>query len=351
VDDRAISLTDWSDIWNTLLSTIEQKTNKLVQSQNTHVRKAVTVLVSAAGSTNGVNVIQALRSQQEYQTRIIAIDSSPHAAGLHLADEYEIAPRVSEPSFRDFISNICRQFGVSILMPTHSVELPFYSYNQKLFQDIGVKLAISSLDKLRICDDKRAIAEFFHKQGATHPRIYDSADIPESEYPLLIKSRFGSGSAYVRKIESKDELAFFMNRTPDPVVQQYVEGTEYTVNIVSDFDGKVVGLVPLRRVVVKGGLAVVAQVEMDPALICESKRIVELLGLIGPSNVQVIKRDEELVFLEVNPRFASGGMPLAASAGLNIPLLMMKLMLGDPIGEISIQDGREMIRYLDYIVI
>ena len=101
----------------------------------------------------------------------------------------------------------------------------------------------------------------------------------------------------------------------------------------------------------KGGLAVVAQVELNPAMMKESKRIVEALGLVGPSNVQLIKRGEELIFLEVNPRFASGSMPLATGAGLNIPLLMIKLMLDEPIGELRFEDGKKMIRYWDAIVL
>lgn len=349
IDDRAISLTDWPAIWNTLLIAIEEKMKEPVQVKYDAVSKSVTVLVSAAGSTNGINVIKALRHQKEYLTTIVAVDSDPDAAGLYLADQYEVAPKVSEPAFQDFISDVCKKHSVNMVMPTHSVELPFYSSNQKLFEDIGVKIMISPSEKIKICDDKLEIAKFFHKLEARHPQIYDLSNIPQCEFPLFIKSRFGSGSVYTHKVENSDELRFYMSTTPNPIVQEYIEGTEYTVNAISDFNGRVVSLVPLRRVKVKGGLAVVAQVEANPIIEKETVKTVEALGLIGPSNVQVIKHGEELVFLEINPRFAAGGMPLATAAGLNIPLLMVKLMLGEPIGEINIEDGKKMIRYYDSI--
>jgi len=316
--------------------------------------RKVTILVSAAGSTNGVNVIKALRAQKDYDVQIIAIDSDANAAGLYLADSYEVAPRISDPSFRDFVLTVCESYGVEIIIPTHSVELPFYSRNQRLLNDHGTKLMVSPVDKMEICDDKLKLAQFLHEIQVRQPTIYNEIDldkIGEDDFPLFVKARFGSGSAHAQKVSSVDELSFYLGKVPAPVVQEYVEGAEYTVNIISDYDGKVVGLVPLKRLKVKGGLAVVAQVELNAAMMKESKRIVEALGLIGPSNVQVIVRGEELVFLEVNPRFASGGMPLATGAGLNIPLLMIKLMLGEPIGELNIENGKKMVRYWDAVVL
>ncbi len=313
--------------------------------------KEVTVLVSAAGSTNGVNVIQGLRAQNDYDVGIVAIDSDSNAAGLYLADRYEIAPPVSAPAFKDFVLTVCKACGVDMIIPTHSVELPFFSSNQKLFSDWGVRTVISPLEKIKICDDKLQIAEFIRRLGVRHPKIYELNNIPDNEFPLFVKSRFGSGSAYARRVETGEELGFYIGRTPNPIVQEYISGTEYTVNVISDYNGRVVGLVPLRRVKVRGGLAVVAQVEVNPTIAGETRRIVEALGLVGPSNVQVIKDGEELVYLEVNPRFASGGMPLAAGAGFNIPLLLMKLGLGEPIGELDIEDGKKMIRFWDAIVV
>lgn len=316
--------------------------------------RKVTILVSAAGSINGVNVIKALRAQKDYNVEVIAIDSDANAAGLYLADSYEVAPRISDPSFRDFVLNVCESYGIEIIIPTHSVELPFYSCNQRLLNDRGTKLMVSPIDRIEICDDKLKLAQFLHQIQARQPTIYNEIDldrIGEDEFPLFVKARFGSGSTHARKVSSLDELSFYLGRVPAPVVQEYVEGAEYTVNIISDYDGKVVGSVPLKRLKVKGGLAVVAQVELNVAMMKASKRIVEALGLIGPSNVQVIARDEELVFLEVNPRFASGGMPLATGAGLNIPLLMIKLMLGEPIGEVNIENGKKMVRYWDAVVL
>lgn len=316
--------------------------------------RKVTILVSAAGSTNGVNVIKALRLQSEYDAKIIGIDSDIYASGLYLADQHEIVPRVSEATFKDRLLQICEKYDVNILIPSHSVELRFYSSNQKYLNEIGVKTMIPSIESLEICDDKMKLANFFRESGVNCPKSYDAnsaSSISEAHFPLFIKSRFGSGSSYARKINNRDELNFYLEKTPAPIIQEYIDGGEYTVNIISDYGGRVVGALPIRRLRVKGGLAVVAETELNFSLIEESKRIVEALGLIGPSNVQVIVRNKEQIFIEVNPRFAAGTLPLAVAAGLNIPLIMVKLMQGEPIPNQYLQGGKKMSRYWESLII
>ena len=314
--------------------------------------RKVTVLVSAAGSTNGVNVIKALQAQNEYDIRIVGIDSDIYAAGLYLADEYEIVPKVSDSAFKDCLLQICKNYGITVLIPTHSVELPFYTSNQKLLSEMEVKTMIPPVESLTLCDDKVKIANFFGELDIKCPRFYDNtSNISKSSFPLFIKSRFGSGSSYARKINNLDELNFYVERTPSPIIQEYVGGIEYTVNVISDYKGKAIGILPIKRLRVKGGLAVVAETELNLGLVKETKRIVVALGLVGPSNTQAIVRNEEQIFIEVNPRFASGGLPLAVAAGLNIPLMIVKLALGDVIPEFHFDYGKRMIRYWDSLIL
>lgn len=336
VDDRAVAMTGWIDT----LENIEQKLKR-------HFLKKVNVLVSASGSTNGINVIKALQKQQEYLVKIIAVDSNPNAAGLFLADNGIVIPEVEGHSYSKALSKVCEKYNINIAIPTHGSELPYYSANKEMFESMGVKIMVSPLIQLRICNDKKKMSKYFNQIGVRHPLEYLLADV---KIPLFIKSRFGSGSTFAKVIECKEQLYYHYNNTPSPFLQEYIEGTEYTVSLLSDYAGKVVGAVPVKRVRVRNGLSVEAQVELDPVMVTECTKVVEQLGLIGVSNVQVIKRNSDMVFIEVNPRFASGTLPLVVNSGLDIPLLMLKIMLGDPIGSITIRDKLKMTRYYDYVV-
>jgi carbamoyl-phosphate synthase large subunit len=316
--------------------------------------RKVTVLVSAAGSTHGVNVINALRSQRQYDVRIVGIDSDVYAAGLYLADQYEIVPKVSEPSFKDRISQICKKYNINVVIPTHSVEIPFYSSNRKYLKEIGVGVLVAPLKSLEICDDKMKLANFFGELDVNYPKGYEPSSIssiPEAHFPLFIKPRFGSGSSNTHKVNNPDELSFYIRQVPSPIIQEYIEGAEYTVNVVSDDKGRVIDALPIKRLKVRIGLSVVAEPELNFGLIQETKKIVQALGLVGPSNVQVILKDKNPIFIEVNPRLAAGSLPLAVAAGLNIPLIILQITLGDPVSRPCLDYGKTLIRYWSSIIV
>jgi biotin carboxylase len=44
-----------------------------------------------------------------------------------------------------------------------------------------------------------------------------------------------------------------------------------------------------------------------------------------------MERENKFYFIEINPRYAAGGLMLTVNAGTNIPLLALKVMLGVPI--------------------
>ena len=135
---------------------------------------------------------------------IIAIDSDANAAGLYLADKGEVAPRVSDPALQDFVLTICNKYRVNMIIPTYSVELPFYASNQRELEALGIKTMVSPNEKLELCDDKLKIAAFFDKFGIKHPKLYrqiDIANLSRDEFPLFIKSRFGSGSSHARRLD------------------------------------------------------------------------------------------------------------------------------------------------------
>jgi hypothetical protein len=57
-----------------------------------------------------------------------------------------------------------------------------------------------------------------------------------------------------------------------------------------------------------------------------------------------------LYFIEINSRLPSGGLPLTVAAGFNIPLLTIKMLLGMPLGKITVKKGLMMIRYWDALI-
>jgi carbamoyl-phosphate synthase large subunit len=89
--------------------------------------------------------------------------------------------------------------------------------------------------------------------------------------------------------------------------------------------------VPRLRLKVDSGVAVTALTLHDPELEDFARRVATRIGLHYAANIQ-FRRDAHgtPVLLEVNARFP-GTMPLTVQSGVNMPLLSLRDVLGEPL--------------------
>ena len=314
------------------------------------MKKRIKVLITSAGSTNGVNVIKALRSQNELSLSLIAVDADPLAAGLYMTDKYYVVPKANAKNFISAILKICNKEKVEIIIPTFSYELPIFAKNKEIFKENGIKIAISSYKTYLVTEDKIKTNEYFKRLKIPFLKIYTKED-RKIKFPVIIKPIKASGSKGVIKVKNREELNFFRKYIKKSIIQECAIGDEYTIDGVSDFEGKMLAASPRIRLETKGGLAVKSITIEDLQMVNFTKKIVENLKVVGPFNVQCFKYKKSLRFVEINSRFPSGGLPLTVKAGLNIPLILIKLLLGKKIGKINIKTGIIMTRYWDSIIL
>jgi carbamoyl-phosphate synthase large subunit len=313
----------------------------------------IKILITSAGSTNGVNVIKALKEQKELKLFLIACDMNPLAAGFYMADKYFVVPKANNPNFIPTILKICKKERVQIIIPTFSFELPFFAKNKAIIEKEGIKMAISDYETFLITEDKLRTYEYFKKWEIPFPKVYTENEIQEKKvkFPVIIRPINASGSKDVVKVNNWEELYFFKKYIKNSFVQEFVEGEEYTIDGINDLRGKMIAASPRIRLETKGGLAVKSITVNSPQMVKFTKKIVEGFKIKGPFNVQCIKKGKEIKFIEVNSRFPSGGLPLTVKAGLNIPLILVKLLLGHKIKKSKIKPNVVMTRYWDAIIL
>jgi len=321
--------------------------------KNNPIKEKVKILITSAGSTNGVNVIKALREQKQIKVSLIAVDMSPLAAGFYMANKYYMVPKADAPDFIPNILKICKKEKIKIIIPTFSYELPVFAKNKGIFEKEGIKMAISSYETYLETENKIKTNECFKKWRVPFPKIYTKLDIKKRriKFPAIVKPIEASGSKGVVKVLNWKELFFFKKYIKNSFIQEFVEGEEYTIDGICDLKGNMIAASPRIRLKTKGGLAVKSITIFDPQIIDYTKKIVERFKIIGPFNVQCIKRGKQVKFIEVNSRFPSGGLPLAVKAGLNIPLIVIKLLLGEKIEKPRIKENIIMTRYWDAIIV
>lgn len=315
---------------------------------------SIRVLVTSIGTGSGVNVLKALRRQQDVPVELIGTDVDPSAAGLRLADRFYLTPRASSPDFIPEILKIAQKEKPLCLLPTFSGEIEIFAENQALLRSHEVLTLLPSAESVLLCNDKKRFGEFAAQIGVRVPRSYFILH-PQGpfhfNFPVFVKPVVGSGNASSMKVDSAEELQRVLERDPFLLVQEYIVGTEVTVDVFTNSRFEAVAISPRLRLSVKGGQSVKGKTVPRQTYEKTIKKLCRVLRLVGTSNFQFMITDSELVLIEINPRYAAGGLMLTVEAGINTPLLVLKEILGMDInpGMCEAKSGVMMSKYWEEV--
>ena len=220
------------------------------------------------------------------------------------------------------------------------IHLLLLSENKELFELIGTKVLISSPDKIRICRDKNNTSKFFTECGLHAPMPVNDWRLYDSGYPAFIKPKDGSSSINAFRVDNEEELEVYAGHVEDYIVQPFVSGREYTIDIFCDWDGNSISIVPRERMQVRAGEVLKTRIELDRTMIEESKALCKSFEPCGPMTVQLIRDNQGIDwFIEINPRFG-GGAPLSMKAGARSDEVILKMLDGEEVGYYShVEDG------------
>lgn len=291
------------------------------------------------------------------ERKLIGADMLLSAPAMHVVDRKHQVCSVTDENYIPQLLDICEKEDINLLIPLIDHELLGLAESKERFEEVGTTALISDPDVIRIAMDKYNTHKFLTENGFDAPEVIDvdeALNRDDIEYPLLMKPARGSASIGVTKIESKDELGFFKDQIPNPILQEYLDGYEHTLDVLVDFDGKVRCVVPRKRLEVRAGEVSKGVTVKNEMIIETGKKVVEALkGALGPITVQgFLTGDGKFKLTEINPRFG-GGHPLAIAAEADYPRWIIEMMLGrDP--EIKLdgwENGVVMLRYDEAIFV
>ena len=124
-------------------------------------------------------------------------------------------------------------------------------------------------------------------------------------------------------------MASYAAQVPDYIIQPYIEGTEYTVDIFCDFDGAPIFITPRIRLAVRAGEVLKTQIVQDQQIICEMRQMLKDYKPCGAITVQLIRQEStgKDYYIEINPRFG-GGATLSMMAGADSAGALLQLLQG-----------------------
>lgn len=299
------------------------------------------ILVTSIGSTGAQGVIKSLRTQDIHRVELIGTDMAPDVAGRAMVDRFHQVPHASRDDvYRSRILEIVDSESIDAVIPIMDPEQLVLSAGWP--SGIDCRLVGPGHEVLSLVTNKLRLYSYLDRHGFRTPEIYGE---PGIFFPAFLKPVVGTGSNQARRVDTRNQLETARNDSGvELVVQEYIEGSEYSIDCYADLEGVFVGAVPRIRERVKGGLAVASTTVEAPFLVAEADRLLTCLGYRGPANVQVIERQGEYFFTDFNPRFG-GAYTASIRAGLDGPRFLADELAGREIDYSGYRVGLKMVRY------
>ena len=289
------------------------------------------LILSAGRRVELVQSFQKAAKRLNIKSNVVAGDCSETAPAIYFADRKAILPRINEDNYIDEIINVCKREDIRIVIPTIDTDLLILSEErERIESESGAVVLISSNEVVTICRDKINTQKFLEENGFKIPKMYseEELDSGELEFPLFIKPKSGSSSINTFKVNNIEELATYRSLIKEPIVQDFMEGKEFTVDVFLDFDGNLITVVPRLRMATRSGEISKGKIIKDKEIIEDIKRLVEVLKPIGHITVQLMKTNKGIEYIEINPRFG-GGAPMSIQSGADSCENLYRLLMGE----------------------
>lgn len=326
------------------------------------------LITGVGGGGHGDQIYQAINEKRD-NYYIVATDMSSTVASLYSADKGYLLPPASDPLYLEKLTKICQDEKIQAIFHGSEPELDMLAENRKHFESLGILPMLQPTDIIQLCQDKWKTYTFLKENGFKTPmtiKVSKVEDLKEVDFfPVVVKPYLGGGgSKNVFLAQTEEELKFFTNynlrQGNKVIIQEYVGDIteEYTVGVLNDFDGNLIGSLALNRVITSalsnrikikdyktGKLLAISSgvsqgiVDDYPYVRQECEKISQALGSKGPLNIQCRLVKGELFVMEINPRF-SGTSAIRAMLGFNEPdLLMRKHILKEELGSVKYKKG------------
>lgn len=278
----------------------------------------INVLVFPAGEINSIELHDSLSTCVNIN---LFGASSIDRHGEYVFKNYiSGVPFISAPNFIERFNEIIDQNQIDLVFPTHDTVALFLSENR---DKIHAKIIVANAETTAICRDKKRIYE--HLKGFDFiPEIYSEI----KEYPVFIKPREGQGGVGAKLINSAEDLPAKIDWN-DYVICEYLPGEEFTVDCLTDKNGKLIVVSPRSRKRLMAGVTVSGTTEeLTPEIQMIADSINKKMSFLGLWWFQ-IKKDTKgsWKLLEVSTR-AAGTMCLTRARGINLPLLSVYVAMG-----------------------
>lgn len=295
------------------------------------MNKYMNMLILSSGTRN--KIVQYFKKELQGKGKVICTDCDELAPSLYEADTYYIVPRITDPVYLDTILEICEKESIKGVFSLIDPELSLLAKNKERFESKGIMVFVSDYEQVEMCFDKYQFYEFCRENGFNTIQTYKDIFTFKTDYeagkigfPVFIKPRNGSCSIHIQKVETMKELEFEYNRNENLIIQEFMNGTEYGVDVYVDMISKeVISIFIKKKLLMRAGETDKAVSVKNEEMLKQVEKFVKTGNFKGQIDIDIFEKDGKYYFSEVNPRFG-GGYPHAYVCGCNFPAYVLSNM-------------------------
>lgn len=228
-------------------------------------------------------------------------------------------PFATDETFLSKTAELCQGLDIDLLVPGVDEELPVLAHNARRLKP--TKLLLPSASYVDTMLDKQKMAVALAERGILVPSTQSLlGNLDQVHFPCICKPRSGRGSRGVSTLKDRRDAERLIEAmgvvAVDMIVQNKIEGTEYTVQMVADADGTIRKIVPVK-VDVKRGITLRATIDAEPDVLAACRAIHAAIPARGCYNIQLmLTPGGSAIPFEINPR-VSTTLCLVLAAGID----------------------------------
>ena len=266
---------------------------------------------------------------------VIATGNSTIIPALHAADKAYVVPSIDDGEYIPRLLEICRHNNVAAILSLLDKDVLKISAAISEFRDLGVMPIMVDNAVARLCCDKFSFYEFMIAHGFKCAKTFNSLenfaaahDRGEIEFPVFVKPVDGEGSRRAAKCHTMDELSKIMFLHDDLIVQEFLDGPQYDIDVYIDFiNQKMISIFAKENLSMLNGVSNKVVSVNEPRIFSLSEQLLKQLGAVGPMNIEMFKVNDDYYVNEINPRLEAS-YPVAHACGVDFGKLMVNNLKG-----------------------
>lgn len=242
--------------------------------------------------------------------------------------------------FFDALVDICAKEEIKVVVPTLDIEIPLYQEYKDKLSCAGIKVLIPPKESLKRRDKKELVMamdmdQYGHPESIIVRRKKELLDALENlGYPVAVKGP-DSGCWYLPHSGMVDTVWSLIpdKMRKDLIVQEWIEGTVYSVAGVCDYDCNPSTMISIHKLIRGDNGETWGAVSVSlPGIEKGISSYLRSIEWVGPFEAEFVRDFESgrYYLIEINPRFPAW-IGFAKDIGVNPAIDVIKILHGEKI--------------------